>query len=105
MGGLMLRAALMVHGKELWKKVGKIVFISDSPLRFTIHCRVFEESSVGLGRGRGSWQCSLAVKLFDRCAARWSPPPAPKGIYPGTRNGEETSLRQLRYVRRRGLEA
>ena len=35
MGGLMVRAALMEHGAELWPKIGKIVFIGTPHYRAT----------------------------------------------------------------------
>ena len=88
MGGLMLRAALMVHGKELWKKVGRIVFIGTphygSPSiagYLKNHLWGWEEVAV--------LAMFLSRETFRSLRGVLSLLPAPKGIYPGTRNGEE----------------
>jgi pimeloyl-ACP methyl ester carboxylesterase len=87
MGGLMIRTTLMLHGKELWPKVGKIVFIA------TPH---YGSPSIAgyLKNHLWGWeQVAVLAAFLDRETFRtlWgvlSLLPAPAGIYPGTRNGE-----------------
>jgi pimeloyl-ACP methyl ester carboxylesterase len=87
MGGLMIRTALMVHGKELWPRVDRIVFIG------TPH---YGSPSIAgyLKNHLWGWE-SLAVlgmflsrETFRSLRGVLSLLPAPAGIYPGTRNGE-----------------
>ncbi|HKO96461.1 MAG TPA: alpha/beta hydrolase [Pyrinomonadaceae bacterium] len=88
MGGLMIRTALMIHGKELWPKVDRIVFIG------TPH---YGSASIAgyLKNHLWGWE-ALAVlgmflsrETFRTMRGVLSLLPAPAGIYPGTRNGEE----------------
>jgi hypothetical protein len=88
MGGLVIRTALMRHGSELWPKVGKIVFIG------TPH---YGSPSIGgyLKNHLWGWD-ELAVlglflsrKTFRSMRGVLNLLPAPAGVYPGTRNGED----------------
>jgi pimeloyl-ACP methyl ester carboxylesterase len=88
MGGLMIRAALMVHGKDLWKKVGRIVFIGTPHYGSTSiagylknHLWGWEEVAV--------LAMFLSRETFRSLRGVLSLLPAPKGIYPGTRHGED----------------
>jgi pimeloyl-ACP methyl ester carboxylesterase len=87
MGGLMIRAALMVHGKELWPKVGRVVFIGTphygSPSiagYLKNHLWGWEELAI--------LSMFLSRETFRSLRGVLSLLPAPAGIYPGTRNGE-----------------
>jgi pimeloyl-ACP methyl ester carboxylesterase len=84
MGGLMIRAALMEHGAELWPKIGKIVFIGTPHYGSTAiagylknHLWGFELMAV-LGN-------YLSRATFRTLWGVLSLLPAPRGIYPGTR--------------------
>lgn len=87
MGGLMIRAALMLHGRELWPKVGKIVFIATphygSPSiagYLKNHLWGWEEVAVlAAFLSRGTFRSLWGVLSLL---------PAPASVYPGTRNGE-----------------
>jgi pimeloyl-ACP methyl ester carboxylesterase len=87
MGGLMIRAALMLHGDELWPKVGKIVFIATPHYGSTSiagylknHLWGFESLAViGAFLSRETFRSLWGV--LDLL-------PAPAPIYPGTRRGE-----------------
>ncbi|HEV2706157.1 MAG TPA: alpha/beta fold hydrolase [Pyrinomonadaceae bacterium] len=88
MGGLMVRAALPPHGDDLWKKIGRIVFIG------TPH---YGSPSIAGYLKNHLWGFELMALLglyLDRETFRslWgvlSLLPAPRGIYPGTRASEE----------------
>ncbi|WP_341317485.1 alpha/beta fold hydrolase [Paraburkholderia sp. IMGN_8] len=87
MGGLMIRTALMLHGTELWPKVGKVVFIA------TPH---YGSPSIAgyLKNHLWGWEALALVGAFlsrETFRSLWgvlSLLPAPASIYPGTRNGE-----------------
>jgi pimeloyl-ACP methyl ester carboxylesterase len=84
MGGLMVRAALMEYGAELWPKIGKIVFIA------TPH---YGATAIAGYLKNHLWGFELMAVLgayLTRPTLRslWgvlSLLPAPRGIYPGTR--------------------
>jgi pimeloyl-ACP methyl ester carboxylesterase len=87
MGGLMIRATLMMHGKELWPKVGRIVFIGTPHYGSTSiagylknHLWGWEEIAI--------LSMFLSRETFRSLRGVLSLLPAPAGIYPGTRNGE-----------------
>ena len=88
MGGLMLRTALMIHGKELWPKVERIVFIG------TPH---YGSPSIAgyLKNHLWGWEqiailaMFLSRETFRTMRGVLSLLPAPAGVYPGTRNGED----------------
>jgi pimeloyl-ACP methyl ester carboxylesterase len=87
MGGLMIRTALMVHGKELWPKIDRIVFIGTphygSPSiagYLKNHLWGFEQIAI--------LSMFLSRETFRTLRGVLSLLPAPVGIYPGTRNGE-----------------
>ena len=84
MGGLMVRAALMEHGKELWPKIGRIVFIG------TPH---YGSPAIAGYLKNHLWGFDLMAVLGlylsrDTFRSLWgalSMLPAPRGVYPGTR--------------------
>jgi pimeloyl-ACP methyl ester carboxylesterase len=84
MGGLMVRAALMRHGPELWPKVGRVVFIGTPHYGATAiagylknHLWGFELMALlGLYLSRPTLRSLWGVLSLL---------PAPRGIYPGTR--------------------
>lgn len=88
MGGLMIRTALMIHGKELWPKVDRIVFIG------TPH---YGSPSIAgyLKNHLWGWEAVailgmfLSRETFRSMRGVLSLLPAPAGIYPGTRHGED----------------
>jgi pimeloyl-ACP methyl ester carboxylesterase len=87
MGGLMIRTALMIHGKELWPRIGRIVFIGTPHYGSTSiagylknHLWGWEQIAV-LGM-------FLSRETFRTLRGCLSLLPAPAGIYPGTRSGE-----------------
>lgn len=87
MGGLMVRATLMLHGDELWPKIGKVVFLGaphyGSPSiagYLKNHLWGFEElAAIG---------AFLSRQTFRSLWGALSLLPAPLGIYPDTRHGE-----------------
>lgn len=87
MGGLMVRAALMNHGAELWPLIGKIVFIGTphygSPSiagYLKNHLWGFDTMALlGLYLSRATLRSLWGVLAML---------PAPRGIYPGTRTGD-----------------
>jgi pimeloyl-ACP methyl ester carboxylesterase len=88
MGGLMIRTALMLHGDELWPAIGKVVFIG------TPH---YGSPSIAgyLKNHLWGWEALALVGMylsretFRSLYGVLSLLPAPRGVYPGTRNGEE----------------
>jgi pimeloyl-ACP methyl ester carboxylesterase len=88
MGGLIIRTALMIHGKELWPKVGRIAFIG------TPH---YGSPSIAgyLKNHLWGWEeiailaMFLSRETFRTLRGVLSLLPAPAGIYPGTRRGED----------------
>lgn len=88
MGGLMIRTALMIHGKELWPKVDRIVFIG------TPH---YGSASIAGYLKNHLWGLEeiailgmfLSRETFRSMRGVLSLLPAPAGIYPGTRNSED----------------
>jgi pimeloyl-ACP methyl ester carboxylesterase len=88
MGGALIRVALMLHGDELWPRVGRIVFLG------TPH---YGSPAIGGYLKNHFWGFNMMVvlaKLLERSTFRSMRGalgllPAPIGVYPGTRNGEE----------------
>jgi pimeloyl-ACP methyl ester carboxylesterase len=88
MGGLMIRTTLMLFGEDLWPKVGRIVFIGTpnfgSPAiagYLKNHLWGFELLAIlGLYLGRATFRSLRGVLSML---------PAPPGIYPGTRDGDD----------------
>lgn len=88
MGGLMIRSTLMIHGNQLWPKVDRIVFIG------TPH---YGSPSIAgyLKNHLWGWEGIAIVGMFlSRATFRslrgvLSLLPAPAGVYPGTRDGED----------------
>lgn len=87
MGGLMIRTTLMLHGNELWPKLGKIVFIATPHYGSTSIAGYLKNHLWG-------WEQLAVVGVFlsrETFRSLWgvvSLLPAPARIYPGTRNGE-----------------
>jgi pimeloyl-ACP methyl ester carboxylesterase len=87
MGGLMLRAALAEHGDEIWPKLDRIAFVG------TPH---YGSPSIAGYLKNHLWGFELMALLglyFDRPTFRslWGVLgmlPAPRGIYPGTRDND-----------------
>jgi pimeloyl-ACP methyl ester carboxylesterase len=92
MGGLMVRTALMQHATELWPKLGKIVFIG------TPH---YGATAIAGYLKNHLWGFELMAMLgqyLSRATLRslWGVIgmlPAPRGIYPGTRQNDPNEWR------------
>jgi pimeloyl-ACP methyl ester carboxylesterase len=88
MGGLMIRAALLQHGDDLWPKLGKVVFIGTphygSPAIASYlknHLWGFDLLAIlGLYLNRQTFRSLWGVLAML---------PAPRGIYPGTRVADD----------------
>lgn len=91
MGGLLVRAALMEHGAELWPLIDRIVFIG------TPH---YGSASIAGYLKNHLWGfdvLALVGTLLTRASFRslWGVIgmlPAPTGVYPGTRAGDRAPL-------------
>jgi pimeloyl-ACP methyl ester carboxylesterase len=88
MGGLVIRTTLMRYSKDLWPKVGKVVFIGTPHYGAPAiagyvknHLWGWDELAV-LG-------LFLSRKTFRSMRGVFNLLPAPNGVYPGTRSGEE----------------
>ena len=92
MGGLMVRAALMDLGRELWPKLGRVVFLG------TPH---YGSPAIAGYLKNHLWGFELIALLglyLSRQTLRslWGVLgmlPAPRGIYPGTRPGDPAAWR------------
>lgn len=93
MGGLLTRATLAQYGDELWPRIGRIVFIGTphygaalAACRVKFHLWDNDLQSVAL---------ALLIKP-ETFRSMWGPLgliPAPRGIYPGTRDHDEQPYR------------
>lgn len=88
MGGLLVRAALSAHGEEVWGKVGRIVFVGSphygSPAiagYLKNHLWGFDLMAL-MGR-------YLSRDTFRTLRGVLSLLPAPRGVYPGTREDDQ----------------
>jgi pimeloyl-ACP methyl ester carboxylesterase len=88
MGGLMIRSTLMRHGKELWPKVGKIAFIG-TPHYGSPSIAGYLKNHLWGTEGLAILAMFLSRETFRTLRGVLSLLPAPRGIYPGTRAGEE----------------
>ena len=92
MGGLMLRAALLEHGDELWPKLGRIVFIGTPHYGAPAIAGYLKNHLWGF-----ETMAVLGVYLSrETLRSLWgvlSLLPAPRGIYPGTRPDERDPWR------------
>jgi pimeloyl-ACP methyl ester carboxylesterase len=87
MGGLMIRASLMKHGKRLWPKIGRVVFVA------TPH---YGSPAIAGYLKNHLWGFDLLALLGiyltrETFRSLWgvlAMLPAPPGIYPGTRENE-----------------
>lgn len=87
MGGVMIRSALMAHGKELWPKIGRVVFIG------TPHYGSPSVAGYLKNHLWGTEELAILAMFLSRETFRsfhgvLSLLPAPQGVYPGTRSGE-----------------
>lgn len=89
MGGMLVRAALSAHGDEVWGKIGRIVFVGTphygSPAiagYLKNHLWGFDLMAL-LGR-------YLSRDTFRTLRGVLSLLPAPRGIYPGTREDDQS---------------
>jgi pimeloyl-ACP methyl ester carboxylesterase len=88
MGGLLIRTALRLHGERLWPRVGKVVFVGTPHHGAAViagylenHLWGFEALAVlGSFLSRGTFRSLRGVLELL---------PAPVGVYPGTRPGDE----------------
>jgi hypothetical protein len=87
MGGLMIRTALMVHGKELWPRVDRIVFIG-SPHYGSPSIAGYLKNHLWGWESLAVLGMFLSRETFRSLRGVLSLLPAPAGIYPGTRSGE-----------------
>jgi len=87
MGGLVVRAALMQHGPELWPVLGKIVFIATPHYGSPAIAGYLKNHLWG-------WELLALLGVFlsrDTFRSLWGVLgmlPAPRGVYPGTRPGD-----------------
>lgn len=88
MGGLMIRTALMIHGDQLWPKVGQIVFIG-TPHYGSPSIAGYLKNHLWGWEGLAILGMFLSRETFRSLRGVLSLLPAPAGIYPGTRNGED----------------
>lgn len=87
MGGLMIRAALMEHGQDLWPRLGRIIFVATPHYGSAAiagylknHLWGFNEMALlGIYLSRETFRSLWGVLALL---------PAPVGIYPGTREGD-----------------
>src|SRR5262249_51463472 len=88
MGGLLVRTALMLHGDRIWPKIGRIVFVGTPHAGSMAIGGSLKTPSGGFGLiailGR-----SLGRATFRSPRGVLSLPPAPRGVYPGTRGGDD----------------
>jgi pimeloyl-ACP methyl ester carboxylesterase len=89
MGGLLVRSTLMQYGEELWNKLGRIIFLG------TPHYGSPAIASYLKNHLWGSAQMALlgrflSPETFRSLHGVIGMLPAPKGIYPGTREDEQT---------------
>jgi len=88
MGGLMIRATLKSHGEELWPKVGRIVFIG-TPHYGSPAIAGYLKNHLWGWKAIAVLGLFLSRETFRSLRGVLSLLPAPAGVYPGTRNGEE----------------
>lgn len=87
MGGLMIRCALMLHGKELWPKIGKIVFVG-TPHYGSASIAGYLKNHLWGFEALAVMGMFLSREAFRSMRGVLSLLPAPVGVYPGTRHGE-----------------
>jgi hypothetical protein len=84
----MIRATLMVHGKTLWPKIGKIVFIG-TPHYGSPSIAGYLKNHLWGWEALAVLSMFLSRETFRSMRGVLSLLPAPPGIYPGTRKGED----------------
>jgi pimeloyl-ACP methyl ester carboxylesterase len=92
MGGLMARAALLAHGDELWPMIGRIVFLGTPHYGSPAIAGYLKNHLWGF-----DLLCFLGAILsrqtFRSMRGVLSLLPAPRGVYPGTREDDALSWR------------
>ncbi len=86
MGGLMIRCALMLHGKELWPKIGKVVFVA-TPHYGSCSIAGYLKNHLWGFEALAVLGMFLSRDAFRSMRGVLSLLPAPVGVYPGTRDG------------------
>lgn len=89
MGGLLVRAALSAHGDEVWGKIGRIVFVGTPHYGSPAIAGYLKNHLWGfdLLALLGSY---LSRDTFRTLRGVLSLLPAPRGIYPGTREDDQS---------------
>jgi pimeloyl-ACP methyl ester carboxylesterase len=87
MGGLLVRAALMEHGKDLWSKTGRIVFVGTPHYGSPSIAGYLKNHLWGFDL-MGLLGKYLSPETFRSMWGVVGMLPAPLGTYPGTRNGQ-----------------
>lgn len=89
MGGVMIRTMLMLHGEEVWKYIGRIAYIGTPQYGSPAIASYLKNHLWGwdfralLGR-------FISRETFRTLRGVINLLPAPPGVYPGTRNGENS---------------
>ena len=86
MGGLVIRCTLMLHGKELWPKIGKVVFVG-TPHYGSPSIAGYLKNHLWGFEALAVMGMFLSREAFRSMRGVLSLLPAPVGIYPGTRQG------------------
>jgi pimeloyl-ACP methyl ester carboxylesterase len=84
MGGLMARTALMLHGDEMWPKIGRIVFLGGPHYGSPAIAGYLKNHLWGFDL-MALLGIYLSAETFRTLWGVLSLLPAPRGIYPGTR--------------------
>lgn len=87
MGGLMIRTTLMLHGVELWPKIGKIVFLA-TPHYGAVSIAGYLKNHLWGWEPLAVIGAYLSRETFRSMWGVLSLLPAPASIYPGTRDGQ-----------------
>lgn len=87
MGGLLIRAALMDHGKELWPRIGRIVFIGTPHYGSPAIAGYLKNHLWGFN-AMALLGFYLKRPTFRSLWGVLSMLPAPVGVYPGTRESD-----------------
>lgn len=88
MGGLLVRAALMRHGDDLWSRLGRIVFIGTPHYGSPMIASYLKNHLWGLNM-LGVLALFISHETFRSLWGAMELLPAPQGVYPGTRTREE----------------
>ena len=86
MGGLVIRCTLMLHGKELWPKIGKVAFVG-TPHYGSVSIAGYLKNHLWGFEALAVMGMFLSREAFRSMRGVLSLLPAPVGVYPGTRHG------------------